>query len=75
MVVDAFGEPVTVGDTVAIGQPQRGAQPFSVGTIVKCGPKTITVEVVTYPRHWRTGVAEECRNNYQRVSGSFVVKK
>lgn len=73
MITDAFGNPVTVGDIVAIGKPQRGAQPFEVGTVIKVGPKTISVEVVTFPIHWRTKEPVRTVNVYQRPSGAFVV--
>ena len=73
MITDAFGNDVAVGDTVAIGQGQRGAQPFQVGTVIKVGPKTISVEVITYPRHYRTKEPIRCVDVYQRTSGCFVV--
>lgn len=73
MITDAFGNPVTVGDIVAIGVGQRGAQPFLVGTVIKVGPKTISAEIVTYPVHWKTKEPVRSVSTYQRPSGAFVV--
>lgn len=75
MITDAFGEPVTVGDVVAIGQPSRGAQPLLTGKVIKLGPKTISVEVVSFPIHYRTKEAVRRVDIYQRTSGAFVVGK
>lgn len=74
MITDAFGNPVTVGDTVAIGMGQRGAQPFLVGTVIKVGPKTVSVEVITHPIHYITKQPVYTRNVYQRPAGAFAVK-
>ncbi|BAS69540.1 hypothetical protein [Pectobacterium phage PPWS1] len=74
MITDAFGNPVTIGDVVAIGRGREGAQPLLVGTVLKVGPKTISVEVVTFPRHYRTREPVRTVNVYQRPAGSFVVQ-
>lgn len=73
MITDAFGNPVTVGDTVAIGMGRRGAQPFMVGNVTKVGPKTVSVEVLTHTMHWRTKEAVRTVSIYQRPAGAFVV--
>lgn len=73
MVTDAVGRRAEVGQKVAFGQANRGAQPLCVGVISKVTAKTVTIEYERTTKRWSDKAEMVLTETAQRGAGAFVV--